>query len=540
MSDYRFEYLDLPQRQTPGGAGGGKPKGSRLWRAIVVLFQLAIIGILVVLVGAAGGYLYLSQQLEGHIDKVLAYQGQGPGGTPRFYDRNGTLLFELTTVEKRKWLTYSEIPQIVKDATVAVEDDTFWTNPGFDPAAIGAAILSNYRNEGDRPVGASTITQQLVRSIVFTYEERVGTSYERKIREIFLAGILTQKRSKESILTMYLNEIYYGNLAYGIEAAAQTYFGKPATELTLAEAALLVGLPQSPIELDPYFNFEAAKARQELVLDLLAEDGQYSAAEIEAAKAETLTLASLISPNEEAVDTVLEAAHFVVYVQRELERRYGPDAITRGGWQITTSLDLNMHTMAETAAREWIAEWAPAHDVDNASVVILKPGTGEILTMVGSLDYFDSENDGQVNVALQPRQPGSSIKPITYAAAMEVGWTTGDVLWDVPIKLDLGNGELMQPVNYDGRYHGPILLRDALANSYNIPPIELIRDIGIPTMISTARKMGITSLQELPGFYGLSITLGGGEVPLLEMSHAYATLANYGRRPQLTSILRIV
>ncbi|MCA9984650.1 MAG: transglycosylase domain-containing protein, partial [Anaerolineales bacterium] len=337
-----------------------------------------------------------------------------------------------------------------------------------------------------------------------------------------------------------LNEIYYGNLAYGIEAAAQTYFGKPATELTLAEAALLVGLPQSPIELDPYFNFEAAKARQELVLDLLAEDGQYSAAEIEAAKAETLTLASLISPNEEAVDTVLEAAHFVVYVQRELERRYGPDAITRGGWQITTSLDLNMHTMAETAAREWIAEWAPAHDVDNASVVILKPGTGEILTMVGSLDYFDSENDGQVNVALQPRQPGSSIKPITYAAAMEVGWTTGDVLWDVPIKLDLGNGELMQPVNYDGRYHGPILLRDALANSYNIPPIELIRDIGIPTMISTARKMGITSLQELPGFYGLSITLGGGEVPLLEMSHAYATLANYGRRPQLTSILRIV
>ena len=539
MSDYRFEYLDLPEGE-PEKPKKKRTAGRFIWRSFTLLLQLGLIAILVVLISGAGGYLYLSNELEGHINKVVAYQGQGPGGTPRFYDRNGNLLFEVTTVEKRKWLLFSEIPDFVKDATVAVEDDTFWTNLGFDPAAIGAAVLSNYRNDGGRPVGASTITQQLVRSIAFTYEERVTASYERKLREIFLAGILTQKRSKASILTMYLNEIYYGNLAYGIEAAAQTYFGKPAADLTLAEAALLVGLPQSPIELDPYTNFAAAKARQELVLDLLAEDGKYGAAEIAAAKAESITLAPLINPNVEAEDSVLEAPHFVVYVQQELERRYGPDAIARGGWQITTSLDLDMHNMAQTAAREWIAGWAPAHDVDNASIVILKPGTGEILTMVGSLDYFDSANDGQVNVALQPRQPGSSIKPVTYAAALEVGWTTGDVLWDVPIKLDLGNGELMQPVNYDNRYHGPVLFRDALANSYNIPPIQLIRDIGISTMIGTGRRMGINSLQEQPGFYGLSLTLGGGDVTLLEMTHAYATLANTGRRPQLTSILRIV
>ncbi|HEX6384719.1 MAG TPA: transglycosylase domain-containing protein, partial [Anaerolineae bacterium] len=537
MGDYEFKYLKAYRQQQPNKKREKKAHGCI--RAIIILVQLALAGLIVGVLLFIGGYVYLSHQLSESIEQVVAFRGTGLGGTPRFYDRNGTLLFEMKTTEKRRWLAYSEIPENAINAVVAVEDGTFWTNYGFDPAAIGAALLSNYRNQQGRPLGASTITQQLVRHIAFSYQERVAVSYERKIREVFLAFIMTQQRSKEEIVQMYLNEIYFGNLAYGIEAAAQTYFGKPAANLTLAEAAFLAGLPQSPLDWDPYTNFEGAKARQELVLDLMQKDGYIDYVEAQVARGVSLRLTPRIPVEEEVADVVLQAPHFVLYVQHELEQRYGPDALVRGGWQVTTSLDLDIHNLAEQAAREQVAARAAAHDVSNASVVVLKPFTGEILAMVGSLNYFDESIDGQVNVALQPRQPGSSIKPITYAAALERGWSTADVLWDVPIEVDLGNGEKMVPTNYDGRYHGPLLLRDALANSYNIPPIQLIRDIGVPQFIATARKMGIESLREPPGYYGLALTLGGGEVPLLEMTHAFATLANMGRRPRLTSVLQI-
>ena len=540
---YKLEYLEKYQKRPSQPSGNknkrGKNKRGCLARGFILLVQFGLLGLFLGILAFVGAYIYLSNELSDSINQVVAYRGTGVGGTPRFFDRNGNLLFELTTTEKRLWLAYSEIPQDVINATVAVEDDTFWTNYGVDPAAIGAALLNNYRNQDGRPVGASTITQQLVRHIAFTYEERVSVSYERKLREIFLAFIMTQQRSKEAIIQMYLNEIYYGNLAYGIEAAAQTYFGKPAQSLNLAESAFLAGLPQSPLDWDPYTNFEAAKARQEFILDLMVGDGVVTELDAAIAKRLTLHIQPRITANEAAQDVTLEAAHFVLYVQNELERLYGPDAIALGGWQITTSLDLNIHHMAETAAREQITIREANHNVSNASVVILKPGTGEILAMVGSLDYFDEAIDGQVNVALSPRQPGSSIKPITYVTALQRGWSTADVLWDVPIELDLGDGEKMVPVNYDGYYRGPVLLRDALANSYNIPPVQLLRDVGVPNFVATARSMGIESLREPPGFYGLALTLGGGEVPLLEMTHAYATLANQGQKPRLTAVLKI-
>lgn len=540
-SSYKLQYLESGKTSTANTPAGTPKKGSGCGRWLLLFTQLILLAILAGLVAFIGSYYYLSNQLAGAISQVVAYQGSGVGGTPRFFDRNGTLLFELTTTEKRRWLDYQEIPLTIMQATVTVEDDTFWTNPGFDPAAIGAALLSNYRNQGtSRPVGASTITQQLVRYIAFSYEERVATSYERKIREIFLAWILTRQRSKQEILTMYLNEIYYGNLAYGIEAATQTYFGKPAGELTLGEAAFLAGLPQSPAELDPYTNFEGAKARQELILDLMLADGQISQLDAEVAKGAPLRLAPLIPLEVEVAGTTLEAPHFVLYVQALLEQKYGPDALTRNGWQITTSLDLNIQHLAQQAIRDQLAARGAINDVNNGSAVVLKPATGEILAMVGSADYFNEAIDGQVNVALQPRQPGSSMKPLVYTAAMERGWTMADVIWDVPIALDLGNGQEFVPVNYDGGYHGPVLLRDALANSYNIPPIQLIRDIGVGTVIATARKMGVESLTEPAGFYGLTLSLGGGDVRLLEMTNAYATLANQGKRPRLTSVLKIV
>lgn len=539
--NYQFEYLK--KYQQPGGKKPvpQKPKKKRgcLARLLILAAQLSLIAILLGILGFIGGYLYLSNQLADSIEQVVAYQGSGAGGTPRFFDRNGELLFELKTTEKRRWLALNEMPVELLNATVAVEDDTFWSNPGFDPTAIGAALLNNYRNQDGRPVGASTITQQLVRHIAFSYEERVGVSYQRKLREIFLSFILTQQRSKQEILQMYLNEIYYGNLAYGIEAASQTYLGKSATQINLAEAAFLAGLPQSPIEWDPYTNFEGAKARQEFILDLMLADNFIDYGQAQIAKGVDIRIVPRITLEEEVGGAVLQAPHFVLYVQDELEQRYGPDALIRGGWQITTSLDMDIQTVAEETAQAQVAARAAQHDVSNAAVVVMKPATGEILSMVGSLDYFDETIDGQVNVSIRPRQPGSSIKPITYAAALEKGWTAADVLWDVPIQLDLGEGEIMTPVNYDGRYHGPILFRDALANSYNIPPVMLLRDIGVPYFVTTARKMGIESLKEPPGFYGLALTLGGGEVTLLEMTRAYATLANQGQRPHLTSVLRI-
>lgn len=546
MSGYRFDSPGQQRKRATRteAKSGGIPLARKVvggcWRLLVLTLQLIIIGLIVLFIGAVGGYTYLSNQLEDAINRVVAYQGTGPGGTPRFFDRNGQLLFELHPAEKRRWLSYEEIPEQVIAATVAVEDDTFWQNPGFDAAAIGAAALSNFRNEEGRPVGASTITQQLVRHVAFSYEERIALSYERKLREIFLAFILTQKRSKEDIITMYLNEIYYGNLAYGIEAASQAYFNKPAADLTLAQAAFLAGLPQSPVELDPYQNFEAAKARQELVLNLMVAEGAVTNLDRQVAVGVPLALAPRIPVETEVSNTILRAPHFIIYAQNELEKRYGPDALIHGGWQVTTSLDLNVQHLVEIAVREQVTARATAHDVNNGAAVVLKPKTGDILAMAGSLDYFNEAIDGQVNVALQPRQPGSSIKPITYAAAMENGWDTGDVIWDVPITLDMGNGQEFVPVNYSGRYHGPVLFRDALANSYNIPPIQLIRDIGVSTVIATARRLGVESLTETPGFYGLTLTLGGGDVRLLEMTHAYATLANMGQRPHLTSVLKIV
>ncbi|MDX1662880.1 MAG: transglycosylase domain-containing protein [Candidatus Promineifilaceae bacterium] len=514
--------------------------GRGCWRLLVLAFQAAVLSLILAFIVLFIAYGALSHQLAGAIDQVVAYEGSGPGGTPRFFDRHGELLFELETVEKRRWLSYDEIPTAVISATVAVEDDTFWENPGFDPAAIGAAAVAYARQDGStRPAGASTITQQLVRHIAFDYEERLNISVERKVREIFLAFILTRQRSKEDIITMYLNEIYYGNLAYGIEAAAQTYFDRPAAELSLAEVSFLVGLPQAPAELDPYIYYEAARARQKWVLALMAAEGMFAADDAARLEEEPLALAPRIRPNAGA-DAVLEAPHFIIYLQNQLEQRYGPTALSRGGWQITTTLDLGIQKLVEQAVREQVTARAAHHNVNNGAAVVLKPATGEILALVGSVDYWNEQIDGQVNVALQPRQPGSAIKPITYAAAMERGWNGGDVLWDVPIVIDLGNGRRFEPVNYDRRFHGPLLFRDALANSYNIPPVQLIRDIGIGTMITMARRMGVSSLTRPANFYGLTLALGGGDVRLLELTHAYATLANMGRRPPLTGVLEIV
>ena len=297
--------------------------------------------------------------------------------------------------------------------------------------------------------------------------------------------------------------------------------------LTLAESSLLAALPQSPVELDPLINLEAAKQRQWLVLNLMVQEGYLTQAEAEAAYLDHLEFA--------AQEVSLQAPHFSVYVRQLLEEQFGPEIVANGGLRVKTSLDLEYQRLAEYLARQHVSEIGDEHNMNNASLVALKPGTGEILAMLGSLDYRNEAIDGNVNVALSPQQPGSAIKPVTYAAALspekETGvplWSAADILWDVPVDYQQFDGSTYSPVNYDRRFHGPVRLRDALANSYNVPAVLLLQDISISKLIDLAGQMGIASFQENPERYGLSLTLGGGEVTPLELTTAYSTLANQG------------
>jgi penicillin-binding protein 1C len=482
-------------------------------------------------------YVNFSREIEDGIAKLDTAQDRETFETTQIFDRNGELLWEIFGEGNRTKIPISQVPQDLIEATIAVEDDTFYENIGLDAPSLIAAIIANFRNPEGRPIGGSTITQQVVKHIAFDYDERTAVSYNRKTKEMILAWIMNRKYSKDEILEMYLNEIYYGNLAYGIEAAAQTYFGKSAAELTLAEASLLAGLPQSPIDLDPLTNLEAAKERQWLVLNLMISEGYASEPEIYDAFQEPFTFAQQ--------EVSLSAPHFAVYVRQQLEDQFGADVVANGGLRVTTTLDLRYQKLAEQLARQHVAAVGPEHNLTNASLVALKPGTGEILAMLGSVDYHDDAIDGRVNVALSLQQPGSSIKPLTYAAGLSPdengvpAWTAADILWDLEVDYPQFDGSTYSPVNYDGRFHGPVRYRDALANSYNIPAVLVLQDLGVPKMLEFARQMGITTWQGDSSQYGLSLTLGGAEVAPLDMATAYGVFANGGQLMEPISILSV-
>ncbi|MBS1253092.1 MAG: Penicillin-binding protein 2D [Anaerolineales bacterium] len=464
--------------------------------------------------------------------RLQNYDGRRSFQTTRIYDRRGKLLDEVYGEGRRSWVALDEVPEALKQATIATEDQTFYRNSGVDPLAIGRAALQNFQ-AGTIVSGGSTITQQLVRLIVFPYAERVKKTMSRKVNESLLATRLTRMWSKDKILEAYLNEIYYGHQAYGVAAAAETYFDKPVSSLTLAESALLAGLPQAPSLLDPHENFEAAKRRQKQVLRLMVEAGYLTQPEADAAHAAEITL--------ELPGRVRQAPHFVDYVQQVLEDAYGRDTVRQGGLRVTTSLDMRYQRLAEEIARRHVGKMRDAHNLTNAAVVIMQPQTGQILAMVGSVDFDDPDIDGQVNVALSPRQPGSAIKPITYAAAFEQGLTPASIVWDIPTTFPLELDRTYQPTNYDDAFHGPLRLRDALANSYNVPAVKVLKEIGLQTLVDKAHAMGVTGLQRDPyRYYGLSLTLGGGEVSLLGLTNAYATLANGGGFVPRTPILEVI
>jgi len=470
----------------------------------------------------------------------------------KIYDRRGRLLYEILDPRdgRRTRLTLDEIPLKLRQAVLAVEDSNFYDHPGIDLRGIARAIVQAAR-ERRIVSGGSTITQQLARDLLLSKEERESRSLTRKLREMFLALRLTQAYTKDQILEMYLNEAYFGQLAYGVEAAARVYFGKPARDLDLAESALLAGLIQSPAVYNPLVDIDAARRRQAVVLDLMVKNGMITADEAGLARDERLHFVGAEARIGNPATAFSRAPHFVTYVRNWLEAQYGVERVNHGGLVITTTLDLDLQARAQAIIRQHLAdlqrrtrdEGAPDYNIHNAALVALDPATGEILAMVGSADYFDPSIDGAVNVALANRQPGSAIKPITYATAFGGNLkfqplTPATVLSDVPTAFLTQENEPYRPNNYDQTWHGPISLRRALATSSNMIAVKVLDYVGISAMIDMARALGISTFDD-PDRFGLALTLGGGEVKLLELTAAYAAFANQGRRVEPVAILKV-
>ncbi len=489
-----------------------------------VMFALTLVTLLVLPVvavaAAAGTYSYLTRDFPspGKLSELTATATR----STFIYDRNGSLLYESFDPEQGRHMsvTLADLPTYVIEATLAVEDPNFYDNPGFDPRHILRAVLQNLQSGSIRS-GASTITQQLVRNVFFDEAQRYEQSYTRKAKEAILAFQISQYYSKDEILQTYLNEIWYGNLAYGIESASWSFFNKHARELSLAEAALLVGLPQAPNAYNPYTAFKAAKERQAVVLDRMVINGYITETEAEEAKSAPLALAPR--------NFELHSPHFVFYVLEQLREQLGDKRMKQGGLRVYTSLDPKLQEMALESARDHIATIRD-RNANNAAMVVIDPRTAEILAMVGSVDYWDETINGQINMATTDRQPGSTLKPLTYVTAFEkLGWGPATIIVDEKTDFpDGANRPPYSPNNHDMQFRGPVTVRAALAPSLNVPAVKALQAIGLPSLLDTAHRMGITSLRNEDNTLGLAVTLGGGEVKLVDLVYAYTVFANNG------------
>ena len=448
-----------------------------------------------------------------------------PEVSTKIYDRNGNLLYKIYKDQNRTIVPLSNIPLQVRLATLAAEDAEFYSHPGFSIKGIFRALVTDAKTGSLQ--GGSTITQQLVKNTLLTPEKTIT----RKIKEIVLSVEVEATYSKDQILEMYLNEVSYGGTAYGIEEASRQYFGKDVQDLDLAEAAFLAGLPKSPTLYSPFGqNPDLAYTRQREILHLMVINKYISSDQEKGAEEEKLTFV--------ANKTEIKAPHFVMYIRQLLVDKFGEDMVEKGGLEVTTSLDLPIQNMAEQVV-ETEVQGLKGLRVGNGAALVLKPGTGEILAMVGSKNYFDTESDGNVNVLTQLRQPGSSIKLINYTYALEKGgYTPASIINDSPITYVTPGSPPYSPVNYDGQFRGNITLRSALAQSRNIPAVKVLASYGVDNMIDQGQKMGITTWTD-PSQYGLSLTLGGGAVKAIDLARAYATIADYGNIPDLTPILLV-
>ncbi|MDO8551378.1 MAG: PBP1A family penicillin-binding protein [bacterium] len=442
----------------------------------------------------------------------------------KIYDRNGTLLYKIYHNENRSLVTLDQVPLSLRQATIAIEDAEFYRHYGFSIKGISRSLYENVVS--GRLSGGSTITQQLVKNTLLTSER----TWQRKIKEFILAILVESNFSKDEILQMYLNEVGYGGSAYGIEEASQLYFGKTVKDLNLSQAAILAGLPASPTTYSPFgAHPELALERQAKVLQRMVEESYLTKEEAEKAKEEKLTF----SPQR----TDMLAPHFVMYVKEILVKQYGEKTVEQGGLEVKTSLDLPIQKAAEQIVAEEIKSLNRLH-VTSGATLVTKPKTGEILAMVGSKDYYDTQAQGNFNVTTALRQPGSSIKPVNYAVALSMGFTPATIIPDTLITYQIAGQDPYTPRNYDGSYHGNVPLRVALGSSYNIPAVKVLSAMGVNRMIEQGKKMGITTWND-PYRFGLSLTLGGGEVKMTDMATAYGTLANQGTRIDLNPILEV-
>ncbi|HSA83895.1 MAG TPA: PBP1A family penicillin-binding protein [Patescibacteria group bacterium] len=452
----------------------------------------------------------------------------------RIYDREDKLLYSVYQDENRTYVKLSEIPKYLQQGTIAIEDKDFYTNQGFSPIAYLRVAKNAVLGQG--LAGGSTISQQLVKNVLLTNER----SLPRKIKELILSIQVNQAYSKDQILEMYLNNIPYGGSAIGVEAASQRYFGKKVNELNLAQAAFLAGLPQSPSLYSPFSGNDYYIGRSEAVLKRMVEDKYITKEESEKALKEI----KRFSFKRENL-TGINAPHFVMYVRDLLADQFGDNMVTTGGLQVTTSLDYDVQKKAEEIVKEEVEE-LKEYEVGNGAAVVADPKTGEILAMVGSKDYFDTENDGNFNVAISnTRQPGSSMKPVVYAAAFEKGYTPATLLMDTKTEFptpDSVESKTYVPGNYDGKFRGPVSVRYSLANSLNIPAVKMLAMVGVESVMQKGYEMGIENWEptdEAMRNVGLSLVLGGRETSLLNEVTAYSVFANKGIRQDPVSILKV-
>ena len=454
------------------------------------------------------------------------------GFSTKIFDRNGELLYDVFADQRRTPVELSQIPETLRQATIAIEDKNFYSHQGFDPLGWVRAMFNTvFRFR--RLAGGSTLTQQLVKNTLLTQQRALS----RKIKEFVLSVQIEKKYTKDEILQMYLNESPYGGTAWGVEAATETYFGKKVSELNLVESAILAGLPQAPSLYSPFgADSEAFKGRTEAVLRRMREDGYITKDQ------EKQAIADLDTVEFAATGSSFKAPHFVMYVKQRLIDRYGDRLVEQGGLKVTTTLDWELQEAAQKVVSEEIAK-VESIQITNGAALVMDPLTGEILAMVGSKDYGAEDYDGKVNVTLSLRQPGSAIKPITYVTAFKEGYSPATMIADVLTEFPGGaNFPEYIPKNYDGKFHGPVQLRFALASSLNIPAVKLLQLVGVKDMLSTAYQMGLTTLEPTDANvnrFGLAVTLGGGEVKLIDLVSAYSAFANTGFKVEPVSILKV-
>lgn len=494
---------------------------SRFWR---IAGKTALIGggVLLVLIIGASAYIAKDLPNPGTVNKRAIVE------STKIYDRTGEkLLYEVHGEEKRTIIPFSDMPDVIKYATISLEDQDFYNHYGIKLSSIARSLLKDIIALG-KTQGGSTITQQFVKNSLLTNEK----TFIRKVKEVILSLEVETKFSKDEILAMYLNEIPYGSNAYGVEAAAQTFFGKPARELTLDEAALIAALPQATAYYSPYGSHtDALVGRKAFTLKTMARLGYIT--EEQANEATSIDTLEKVLPQKD----IIAAPHFVMYIKDYLQEKYGDRAVEESGYKVITTLDWDKQQIAEEAVRNGAAnnkKW----NASNAALVAMDSKTGQILAMVGSKDYFDASIDGNVNVAIRDRQPGSSFKPYVYLAAFSKGYLPETILYDTKTQFETAEGKSYEPNNYDGQFHGPLPMMKTLGGSLNIPAVKALYLVGVKEAINLAKNLGITGLND-PNKLGLSLVLGGGEVTLLDHVNAYSTLATGGIRHQKSAILRI-